>query len=232
MSVTGPTEPSLWISAPVLQKTPDACPRTRSHGYPTYTTGRHIPVIWHSMSYDRYMFGICQIYVTGRDMTGIYIYLSCTYILTFLQVPDVENRNDDGNECLDWFGICCWDAFSRVYWYTKYVLSTDFSQTVPKMMKLVCTNSFSSLKMLCIYTVRTMYIICTYNVHTLYVQNMVKVHTVYISVQNYAFFTYTVCTFDFSSWHRSVSQYVQTCTDNCKYDHVRTLFIIGHGQTR
>jgi hypothetical protein len=41
---------------------------------------------------------------------------------------------------------------------------------------------------------------CTYNVHhdALYVQleNMVKVHTVYISVQNYAFCTYTagVCT--------------------------------------
>jgi hypothetical protein len=38
------------------------------------------------MSYDRYMSGICQIYVTVRHMTGIY--LSYTYISTFLQVPD------------------------------------------------------------------------------------------------------------------------------------------------
>jgi hypothetical protein len=36
------------------------------------------------------MSGICQIYVTGRHMTGKYIYLSYTYILTFLQVPDVQ----------------------------------------------------------------------------------------------------------------------------------------------
>jgi hypothetical protein len=33
MSVTGPTEPSLWTRAPVLPKPPDGCPRTHSHGY-------------------------------------------------------------------------------------------------------------------------------------------------------------------------------------------------------
>jgi hypothetical protein len=38
------------------------------------------------MSYDRYMSCIYLIYVISRHMSGIY--LSYTYILTFLQVPD------------------------------------------------------------------------------------------------------------------------------------------------
>ena len=74
-----------------------------------------------------------------------------------LQRAGVQNRKrDDWNECFDWFGICCWDAFSRVYWWTKYVLSTDCFQTVLKMMKLVCTQ----------------YEHCTNNVHTMYIQSM------------------------------------------------------------
>jgi hypothetical protein len=32
MSVTGPTESSLWTSAPIAQKTPDASPEPYSHG--------------------------------------------------------------------------------------------------------------------------------------------------------------------------------------------------------
>jgi hypothetical protein len=33
MDVTGPTESSLWISAPIAKKTPDASPEPHSHGY-------------------------------------------------------------------------------------------------------------------------------------------------------------------------------------------------------
>jgi hypothetical protein len=33
MSVTGPTESSLWTSAPIAKKTPDAGPEPHSHGY-------------------------------------------------------------------------------------------------------------------------------------------------------------------------------------------------------
>jgi hypothetical protein len=84
---------------------------------------------------------------------------------------------------------------------SMYSVQTAFKiQIVLKKMKLICTNSF--LNILCTYDVRTLYEQCTYNVHTLYVQNMVKVHTMYISVQNYAFCTYTVCTLDFG--HRSI----------------------------
>jgi hypothetical protein len=45
-----------------------------------------IPDIWHTMSYDRYISGIYQIYVIHRHMSGIY--LAYTHIITFLQVPD------------------------------------------------------------------------------------------------------------------------------------------------
>jgi hypothetical protein len=83
----------------------------------------------------------------------------------------------------------------------RFQSSTDCFQTVPKMMKLVCANSF--LNMLCTYTVRTLYERCTYNVHTLYVQNMGKVHTVYTSqyrIMHFVHTPYVLLTFDIDQY--------------------------------
>jgi hypothetical protein len=91
-------------------------------------------------------------------------------------------------------------------------------------MKLVCTNSF--LKMLFIYIVRTLYpfvhtgyIHCTYQTQLKYI-----LCTCQYRIMNFVHTLYVLLNFDFD-------QYVQTCTDNWKYDQVHTLFIIRHGPT-
>jgi hypothetical protein len=54
MSVTGPTKSSLWTSAPIAQKTPDASPEPHSHGYTKTSIS-----VWQSQ-YQAISFPCCQ----------------------------------------------------------------------------------------------------------------------------------------------------------------------------
>jgi hypothetical protein len=84
--------------------------------------------------------------------------------------------------------------------------------------------------MLCTYTAvtaQTVYIFCTYIVHTLYRPNKVKyiLCTCQYRIMNFVHTQYVLLNFD-------CDLYVLNCTDNCKYDQVRTRFMLGHGHTQ